>query len=125
MNQDGEELDAFKASIESTGTATVANFNVTSDLVTFKSEKKTIVETKYTPSVIEPSYGVGRILYSVLEHSFSQRNGDEQRCVMAFRPCVAPIKVYFMCVVVVVGSGGEWGAGIYVRICINSLSINT
>ncbi len=49
--------------------------------------------TRYTPSVIEPSYGIGRIMYAVLEHSFSQRNGDEQRCVMAFKPCVAPIKV--------------------------------
>ncbi len=51
------------------------------------------VSTRYTPSVIEPSYGVGRILYAVLEHAFSQRSADEQRCVMAFKPCVAPIKV--------------------------------
>lgn len=30
------------------------------------------------PSVIEPSFGIGRVLYSLLEHSFSQRKGDEQ-----------------------------------------------
>lgn len=92
---DGEELLAFKAAVESTGKATVCDgaHEVTADLVTFKVERKTVSETKYTPSVIEPSYGVGRIMYALLEHSFSQRNGDEQRCVMAFRPCVAPIKV--------------------------------
>lgn len=96
---EGEALDVFKAAIERDGKATVSaadgaqSFEVTSDLVSFKTEKRTVVETKYTPSVIEPSYGIGRILYAVLEHAFSQREGDEQRCVMAFRPSVAPIKV--------------------------------
>ena len=32
-------------------------------------------------------------MYAILEHSFSQREGDEQRCVMSFPPAVAPIKV--------------------------------
>ena len=44
------------------------NYTITKDLVTFETEQKTVYETKYTPSVIEPSYGVGRILYAVLEH---------------------------------------------------------
>ena len=92
---DGEDLTAFKAQIEASGVATLkgTTFEITSDLVSFKVEKKTISEVKYTPSVIEPSYGIGRILYAVLEHAFSQREGDEQRCVMGFKPCVAPIKV--------------------------------
>lgn len=90
---EGAELKEFKAAIEEHGTASLAGFEVTSDLVTFKTEKKMIVETKYTPSVIEPSYGIGRILYAVLEHSFSQRSGDENRCVMSFKPCVAPMKI--------------------------------
>ena len=90
---EGAELDAFRATLEKDGKATIAGFEVTSDLVAFTTQKKTIVETKYTPSVIEPSYGIGRILYSVLEHSFSQRAGDENRCVMSFKPIVAPIKV--------------------------------
>ena len=90
---EGAELDAFQTALTTDGKAMVAGFEITPELVSFKSEKKTIVETKYTPSVIEPSYGIGRILYSVLEHAFSQRSGDENRCVMSFKPCVAPIKV--------------------------------
>ena len=90
---DGAEVEALQVSIETDGKAIIAGFEITAELVTFKTEKKTIVETKYTPSVIEPSYGIGRILYAVLEHSFSQRSGDENRCVMSFRPCVAPMKV--------------------------------
>lgn len=95
----GEQLAAFKQTIEADGKATLTSedgtktYEVTADLVSFSTEKCTIVETKYTPSVIEPSYGIGRILYAVLEHAFSQRENDVQRCVMAFRPTVAPIKV--------------------------------
>jgi glycyl-tRNA synthetase len=89
-----EEVLALKQSIESTGAGKVKDqYEITSDLVKFSVEKKTVCEQKYTPSVIEPSYGIGRILYAVLEHAFSQRAADEQRCVMAFKPCVAPIKV--------------------------------
>jgi len=93
---EGADLDAFKAGIESAGKAAVGpegKYEITSELVSFTTEKRTVVETKYTPSVIEPSFGIGRILYAVLEHAFSQRDGAEERCVMAFKPSVAPIKV--------------------------------
>ena len=92
-NADEDECLRIKAAIDADGKAIVAGFEITADLVDFKEEKKTVVEVKYTPSVIEPSFGIGRIIHSVLEHAFSQREGDENRCVMRFRPCVAPIKV--------------------------------
>ncbi|MFH4973563.1 hypothetical protein AB6A40_000272 [Gnathostoma spinigerum] len=54
-------------------------------------EKKVHVE-EITPSVIEPSFGIGRIMYAVLEHAFRQREGDEQRNFLALSPLIAPIK---------------------------------
>jgi len=33
------------------------------------------------PNVIEPSFGIGRIMHSIFEHSFRIRQGDEQRTV--------------------------------------------
>ena len=90
---DNDAASKLQKDLEVARVAVVEGFEITPDLVVFKNEKKNVAEIKYTPSVIEPSYGIGRILYSVLEHSFSQRNGDEQRCVMSFKPCVAPIKV--------------------------------
>ena len=91
---DGAALEAFKADIDSKGSATIqGGFEITSDLITFKNEKKHIHESKYLPGVIEPSFGIGRIMYAVLEHAFTQRDGDENRCVMRFKPNVAPIKV--------------------------------
>lgn len=48
---------------------------------------------EYTPNVIEPSFGMGRIMYSLLEHVFWAREGDEQRCVLSFPASIAPLKV--------------------------------
>ena len=43
------------------------------------------------PSVIEPSFGIGRILYAILEHNFHKREGDEQRNWLSLPPAIAPI----------------------------------
>lgn len=43
------------------------------------------------PSVIEPSFGVGRILYAILEHNFNIREGDERRNWLSLPPGIAPI----------------------------------
>ena len=40
----------------------------------------TLVE-EFVPSVVEPSFGIGRIMYSIFEHNFKVREGDEQRTV--------------------------------------------
>jgi glycyl-tRNA synthetase len=52
-----------------------------------------LIVREYTPNVIEPSFGIGRILYSLLEHSYYCRPGDEQRAVFSFPVSVAPTKV--------------------------------
>ena len=46
-------------------------------------EKRTRIEhtREYTPNVIEPAFGIGRILYSLMEHVYWSREGDEARGV--------------------------------------------
>ena len=39
---------------------------------------------EFTPNVIEPSFGLGRILYVLLEHSFWSREQDVERGVRLF-----------------------------------------
>lgn len=47
-----------------------------------------------TPLVVEPSFGVGRIITAILEHSFYVRPGDqEQRTAFRFNPAIAPVQV--------------------------------
>lgn len=67
-------------------------FKLTSDLVSVKKSQKTIHVEEIIPSVIEPSFGIGRILYSVLEHNFKMREGDEQRTYFSLPASVAPTK---------------------------------
>ncbi|EDN06414.1 glycyl-tRNA synthetase 1 [Histoplasma mississippiense (nom. inval.)] len=58
-------------------------------------EKRTRVENirEYTPNVIEPSFGIGRILACLMEHVYWSRPNDEARGVLSFPPIVAPTKV--------------------------------
>jgi glycyl-tRNA synthetase len=58
-------------------------YALTSDMVQVKRYTKEVHVEEITPSVIEPSFGIGRIMYTVLEHSFRYREGDEQRRVGA------------------------------------------
>ncbi|KAJ1800453.1 Glycine--tRNA ligase 1, mitochondrial, partial [Coemansia sp. RSA 2399] len=93
-------LSAVKAALDKDGKAVVSlrnttadgQYEITPDMVCI--ENKTITEhvREYTPNVIEPSFGMGRILYSLIEHSFNVRADDEQRAVLSFRPVVAPFK---------------------------------
>ncbi|KAL4572902.1 hypothetical protein LXL04_019690 [Taraxacum kok-saghyz] len=68
---------------------------VTKKMVTISKEKKKEHQRVFTPSVIEPSFGIGRIIYCLYEHSFHTRPskaGDEQLNYFSFPPLVAPIK---------------------------------
>lgn len=58
-------------------------------------ERKTIKQSirEFTPNVIEPSFGLGRILYILLEHSFWSREQDVERGVLSLPPIIAPTKV--------------------------------
>ncbi|KAF2004450.1 glycyl-tRNA synthetase-like protein [Amniculicola lignicola CBS 123094] len=66
---------------------------VPKELITI--EKRTRIDhvREYTPNVIEPSFGIGRIFYALCEHSYWTREGDEARAVLSLPPTVAPTKV--------------------------------
>ena len=36
---------------------------------------------RFIPSVIEPSFGIGRILYCMFEHAYYQRESSEEKTV--------------------------------------------
>lgn len=65
---------------------------ITAEFVRFEEQEKTIQEEKFVPSVIEPSFGIGRIIYCVFEHCFKQREKDTQRTYFDFPAQVAPVK---------------------------------
>ncbi|KAJ9127509.1 hypothetical protein QFC24_000918 [Naganishia onofrii] len=92
-----EQLAQVKAELEEKKETVVkleggAEHTVTDDLI--KIQEITVSEhiREYTPNVIEPSFGIGRILYSLLEHSYWARENDVARGVLSLPPVVAPIK---------------------------------
>lgn len=56
-------------------------FKITKEMCAVKRNTKTLHVEEITPSVIEPSFGIGRIMYAVFEHNFKMREKDEQRTV--------------------------------------------
>lgn len=68
------------------------NFKLTKDHVEVKKYQKTVHVEEITPNVIEPSFGIGRIMYAIFEHNFKTREGDEQRTFFSLPPVVAPYK---------------------------------
>lgn len=88
------------------------------DIISIKKQQKKVSGRNFTPIVIEPSFGIGRIIYSILEHSFWIRKEEAEkeqdvaakgkgkkggksspqdkklaRVVLSFSPNIAPYKV--------------------------------
>lgn len=87
-NVEKELNEAQKYNLTSNGNS----FELTSDNISVKRSKKTVHVEEITPNVIEPSFGIGRILYSLLEQNFKCRDGDEQRCYFSLPAIVSPLK---------------------------------
>jgi glycyl-tRNA synthetase len=54
---------------------------ISKDLINITKRTRTENIREYTPNVIEPSFGIGRILYSLLEHVYLHRPDDPARGV--------------------------------------------
>ncbi|PSK35222.1 glycine-tRNA ligase 1, mitochondrial [Candidozyma pseudohaemuli] len=71
----------------------VGQVEVPAELVKIERVERTEHVREFTPNVIEPSFGLGRIIYSIFEHSFWARPEDKDRSVLSLPPLVAPTKV--------------------------------
>jgi glycyl-tRNA synthetase len=91
----GKALEAADTSKASGGQVTV---EVDGEPITLESKyfevtkvKEKVSGKRVVPHVIEPSHGLDRILYTCLEHAYSQ--SVEGYIVLHLKPVVAPIKV--------------------------------
>ena len=66
---------------------------VDKDCFTVKKTTETVSGRWFTPHVIEPSYGIDRIIYSILEHAyFETKKENEDYFVLRLRPAMAPVQ---------------------------------
>ncbi|XP_066147370.1 glycine--tRNA ligase [Euwallacea fornicatus] len=90
------DIENLEKSLESTGNYQLSvndqEFALTKDHVTVKRYQKKVYVEEIIPSVIEPSFGIGRVMYTIFEHNFKQRENDEQRTYLSLPAVVAPLK---------------------------------
>lgn len=92
---DNAEKDKLAKELEETKeiklTLADKEFVLTEKHISFKVEQKNQMEEKYVPWVIEPSFGIGRIMYCIFEHCFKVREKDAQRTYFDFPASISPI----------------------------------
>lgn len=89
-----EQAEQMDKALSEQGEYELSGFKMTRAMVpSFKREQKKVFVEEIVPSVIEPSFGVGRVFYSLLEHSFRVREDDDKRTFFSLATVVAPIKV--------------------------------
>ncbi|CAM9020239.1 unnamed protein product [Wickerhamomyces anomalus] len=99
LSRNQDELVKLKEELSSNGKITFKipeiEDQIELDTTFITIEQRTKVEhvREYTPNVIEPSFGIGRIIYSIFEHRFWSRPEATERAVLSFPPIVAPTKV--------------------------------
>ncbi|MGD9962671.1 MAG: glycine--tRNA ligase [Thermoplasmata archaeon] len=68
-------------------------FQVPSECFEVSMRKEKVTGRKFVPHVIEPAYGVDRILYAVLEHAYSKSSKDgDDYITLRLNGLVAPFK---------------------------------
>ncbi|HML26583.1 MAG TPA: glycine--tRNA ligase, partial [Methanomethylovorans sp.] len=97
LPQEALEKEEIKVSVDG------EEFTVPRELVEFVQETIKVSGENIVPHVIEPSFGIDRILYSVMEHAYDEEmvpakesvgdTEDEARIVLRFKKEVSPIKV--------------------------------
>ncbi|MGZ7118962.1 MAG: glycine--tRNA ligase, partial [Methanobacterium sp.] len=92
-NIDGKEIKQaikdegdFKVEIEG------KTFKLTSELLNFEEVEETVRGEKIFPHVIEPSYGIDRIVFSVLLHTFTE-DKENEREYFKLPADIAPVEV--------------------------------
>lgn len=70
---------------------------ITDEMYSIEKRVEKVSGRRYIPTVIEPSFGIDRILYAVLQHAFhvgKERDGvdSESYNLLRLRPAIAPIQ---------------------------------
>jgi len=92
IEKDQVELQKVSDSLDKDGFIAIGEVKVDKSMITVAKHTKKSSGENITPAVIEPSFGIGRIIYCLLEHAYWVREGDEQRSILSLSPVIAPVK---------------------------------
>ena len=77
---------------ESAEKINLGGFEISKEMIQLKKSVKKFHTESFTPFVIEPSFGIGRLIYACLEHNYDCREKDTERRFFTIPPLVAPYK---------------------------------
>ncbi|KAJ8132592.1 hypothetical protein O1611_g1033 [Lasiodiplodia mahajangana] len=96
-------LESLAAKLNATGSVIIdtatpltdgsSSVELSRDLLTIQKVTRLQTVREYTPNVIEPSFGIGRILYCLLEQVYWHRPEQVAKAVLSLPLAVAPTKV--------------------------------
>ncbi len=85
-----DAFDEDEVTVEAGG----EEYTVDTEIANFSVEEQTESGEHITPHVVEPSFGVGRTVYTLLEHGYSEDEVDgETRSYLSLAPEIAPTNV--------------------------------
>jgi glycyl-tRNA synthetase len=85
-----ENLEQLKTKSTQTGTVQISTYNLPSDILESKEEVVKESGRKFIPHVVEPSFGVERLVYASLE---SNLHMHEDRVILSLPYHLAPVQV--------------------------------
>jgi glycyl-tRNA synthetase len=98
-----EQLKDVEKDVSANGSKEVEigsnKFTLLKEQLTFEKKIEKTTVRSFTPGVIEPSFGIDRIFFSMLEHSYYARPKDDSsddkqiRGVLSFAPQISPYKL--------------------------------
>jgi glycyl-tRNA synthetase len=89
-----EELQCIQLALQKNERTTVMGMDVTKEMIQINLVKKQVSGKRVRPSVIEPAFGIGRIIYCLLEQSFCQKPNEDGnvRTLLTLKPNIAPVQ---------------------------------
>ena len=99
FESDEVTVEVSEASDDASGSRTQSGddgeeYSVDTGVANFTVEEQTESGEHITPHVVEPSFGVGRTVYTLLEHGYTEDElDDETRTYLSLAPEVAPTNV--------------------------------
>ena len=95
-NLSEDEIATIKEAINADGKFTIEldnTFEILSEHLIFEEVEEEVKGERIIPHVIEPSFGIDRILYCTLLHSFHESEDENDKDYFKFQSEIAPIQV--------------------------------
>jgi glycyl-tRNA synthetase len=79
-----------KREIDNSGAIVVEGLKLPKEAIEFVDVEEEVKVRRFIPHVVEPSFGIERLVYATLEHAYSEK---EDRAILGIPPYLAPIQV--------------------------------